>query len=166
MLTVLHRSGIIHTNITPANVALINDEMLECVDYSKGRFVKRVSLKFYCRIAVADERTKYILKYPLIKITDYDESFVVGIGPGHHFIGSNGYRAPEVVLGKVCGPLTAHVLHICLQVLVGLLGSMCSPLGVSLLSFILANPFFVRPRQNLGSYCNFVTSLGDSPLLS
>ncbi|KAJ2932570.1 hypothetical protein H1R20_g4514, partial [Candolleomyces eurysporus] len=81
-LDFIHRSGIVHTDIKPANVALINNETLEYVDYSRGYFVKRS-----------------ILKYPLIKIVDYDEAFIVSIGPGRHSIGSNGYRAPEIILG-------------------------------------------------------------------
>lgn len=53
-----------------------------------------------CDIPLAYKQDQVVLKYPFIKIIDYDEAYVNRFGKGHHFIGANGYRAPEVVLGN------------------------------------------------------------------
>ncbi|RXW24617.1 hypothetical protein EST38_g1245 [Candolleomyces aberdarensis] len=78
----IHRMGVVHTDIKPENVALINPEMVSYIDLAKGQFI-----------------TKHVLKYPLIKIVDYDEAFVTQEQLGRYSIGTMGYRAPEAVLG-------------------------------------------------------------------
>ncbi|KAF5325770.1 hypothetical protein D9611_000664 [Ephemerocybe angulata] len=77
----LHTQKLIHTNIKPENIVLVDSSTSEITTFANRTF-----------------QTRLVLKTPIVRIVDYEHSEFTGVRRQYQ-VGTCEYRAPEITMG-------------------------------------------------------------------